>query len=398
MRHVLCIPLILMCGLFCIGCQTGASGGSGAATTVPGGVDPGPLLAKIPAELRVTEKPEDIAAQQRYIDATRLLKKDSMARQGYYSGGNQMPCSAETLQELRKIIKSGPIELGYDESIDDPNSGFNMQGGGSVGNVLGAAGLAEIRTGKRAEGVEDLVLQTKWNIQVTDYTNDMMGMQFEATRMIQEAFQMAELSVEEKKKILAAYPSESQLVEMQREQIKRALEDRVIALAALQAPRKDMVISRIGTTYQTYSPTVGRTGRSFILVPPHGTLDREKTLKDLVALAEYAIRQADIDAGPNYGGQQPPMLTEMVKWVPRMPGPLKTNTAKEREAMKKKVEAYVAEMNKGENTLGRQFLGGGFQVGMGGVQQLRQTISSLKQMIDRPPMQMAPRRPIHRGK
>lgn len=396
MRHVLSIPLMVMCGLIAAGCQQGSGSGSAAVSIVPGGVDPGPLLAKIPAELRVTEKPEDPAAQQRYIDATRLLKKDAIARQGYYSGGRQMPCTPETLVELRKIIKSGPIELGYDESIDDQNSGYSMPGGGSVGAVLGAAGLAEIRAGKRAEGVDDLALQTKWNLQVTDYSNDMMGMQFEATRMVQEAFQMAELTAAEKKKILAAYPSESQLVEMQRQQIKRALEDRVIALAALQAPRKDMVISRMGTAYQPSSPGAGRTGRSFILVPPHGTLDREKTLKDLIALAEYAYKQADIDTGAGYIAQ-PPILADLVKWIPRMPGPMRTNTSKEREAMKKKVEAYVAEMNKGENTLGRQFLSGGFQVGMGGVQQLRQTINSLKQMIDRPVPTPSPQTRIRRG-
>lgn len=370
----------LLAALLAGGCQQTAS--SGAAIS-PGGVDPAPLLAKIPEDLRVKVEPEDPAAQQRYIDASRLVKADASARQAYYSGGSQMPCTQETLVALRKILKSGPIEIGYDEALDDPNNPYMNQGGGSVGSVLGSAGLAEIRAGKRVEGVDDLVLQIKWSNQTTDFTSDFMGMQFESTRHIQEAFQQANLTPAEMKRILAAYPSEPELVEMQRNQIRFGLEDRVIALAAMQAPRKDMVITKMGTTYQSYSPVVSRSGRTALVVPPHGTLDREQTLKDLIALAEYTMKRAEVDMGPNYGGQ-PPALTEIVKWVPRMPGPLKTNTAKEREAMKKKIDLYVAEMNKGENTLGRQFLSGGFQMGMGGIQQLRQTISSLKQMIDRP--------------
>lgn len=358
------------------GCQPGNHSGEVSL----GGVDPAPLLAKIPAELKYKPKPEDPAAQERYVRASRLAAKDALARQNSYGGG-QMPLLPGTLVELRKILKEGPVELGYDELLDDQNLGFVPYQNTDVGSLLAAAGAAEIRSGNKADGIEDIILSIKWGLQVNDPISEIGPLSYERTRMAQEVFMMPGLTRADKVKILAAYPTEAELAEMQRDQIKLALEDKVYALAALEAPRKDLVISRIGIS-NGYAPTVMKqASKSPILVPPHGTLDREATLEGLIQLAKHAYDQADVTL-PSGMVTQPPMLQELVKWVPRMPMGLRTSSSKERQAVEKKVKIYVEEMNKGENTLGRQFLQSGFQVGYGGIAQIRQTIQNLRASID----------------
>lgn len=381
-------PLFIVAAAILTGCQQSQP----SIGLPPGAVDPSPLLAKIPAELRHRPKPEDTAAQDRYVRACRLAAKDSAAQEGANRGANQLPCMPSTLVELRKILKEGPVELGYDELLDEQGMGYPSFRTPDVGTLLAAAGTVEIRSGQKAEGIEDIILSIKWNRQVSDPLAEFGPISFEMTRQAQEAFMLAGLTRADRLKILAAYPSDSELAEMQREQIKLALEDRVYALAALQAPRKDLLIGRIGVAYGFGGAIRTRPDRSPIAVPPHGTLNREETLDGLIKLAQLAYDQADASLPTGYTAQ-PPMLTELVKWVPRLPAGLRTNSAKERHAVEKKVKAYVEEMNKGENTLGRQFLQSGLQIASGRIAQLRQTVQHLRASLDQTPPKVVSRNP-----
>lgn len=88
---------------------------------------------------------------------------------------------------------------------------------------------------------------------------------------------------------------------------------------------------------------------------PKGTLDKEETLLSLLDMARLTILAME-SAPVNQLGMRQQVMTNFVKWLPPVPPQLTTNTKAERDYVKKKVDAYVEEMNKGENTLGRQFL------------------------------------------
>lgn len=387
MKTLIAVVKAIQKGLLLALALAGAVGCQPAKETfvAEGGTDPAPLLAKIPADLRYKPKPEDTAAQDRYIQVLKALIKDPLRNQGYYSGQPSLPCTPETLTEIRRIIRSGPIELGYDEVLDDPQSSFYSV---SPTSVLSSSASAALRSGKRQQAVEDDCLMIKWILGLSDPQREIGGMSWEYSRELTEAFRNGGLTRAEKQKILDAFPSESERAEAQRNQIKLGLEERVIALAAISAPRKNMVVTRFGpvnsiTSFNGFPPSGAR--GPVIPVPPHGTLDRQATLESLVEMARKSIRQLELGGlNPSNSSASPPV--DMVKWLPTLPS-LRTATKREIEVRKKQIQAYVEEMNKGENTLGRELIRGGIGASMMNhfPNRAEEMYRSLKQLADNPP-------------
>lgn len=341
------------------------------------------LLGKLPKELRWREPAENPEAQERYVEIIRLAKEAS----GFNMHPSAMPSEASvgpSIPRIRHLLKDGPVQTGFDETLLLERT-YNLSiDPSSISRLLLQSASNQLVSSNPDQAVEDICLAFSWMLQIKFPVGMEMSRTFDSFNLLTGITQSPALTPSHRKKILAALPSQQQLNEMKKNQVRQVLEERIYALAKLKSPRTDMVVSAPNQLIG-YGTMISANPKTSILVPPHGTLDKIKTLEALIELARLSMLAADSPqlAEPQV---QRSVLSDFVKWLPSLPPQLTTVTQKERDYVSRKVEDYVDEMNKGENTLGRQFLQSWQTTAFEGGPSLVQLISEFRKNLETPPM------------
>jgi hypothetical protein len=374
---LICMGLAVLC---LAGCQ-GAKQSSVPAIVSQAEADG--LLRQVPAELRWDEPAEDPAAQERYIKCLRTVQGDSFNGHRSYSEGGSGYHSAKA-EKLRQILKSGPVQVGFDEAMAIDSTFYAPVSPSLVSGLLFDSAIAAIQAKDTARAVEDIKLAFDWMLQTSDPGSLDAARPFDSYNFMSRISQASQLDMANRKKILAVLPSEEKLKELQKDQIKQLLEAKIYSLAGLSEPKKDLVLGRMSRNGAFIAATSANP-KNTIFVPPHGTLDKEATLNALIEMARLTILTLDSGAD-NRMGLQKQVSTDFVKWLPTLPPYLTTNTKAERDYVQKKVDFYVEEMNKGENTLGRQFLQSWQSVPMDFRSSIGQFVADFKRSLESAPM------------
>lgn len=311
------------------------------------------FLQQVPAELKWVEPAEDPAAQERYIKCLRTVQDDSFSGHRSYSNGGSGYDLAK-VEKLRQILKTGPVQVGFDEAMAIDSTFYAPVSPSLVSGLLFDSAIAAIQAKNTARAIEDMKLAFDWMLQTSDPGSLDAARPFDSYNFMSRISEASQLDMANRKKILAVLPSEETLKQLQKDQVKQLLEAKIYSLAGLTAPKKDLVLGRISRN-GAYVASTSANPKNTIFVPPHGTLDKEATLKALIEMARLTILTLDSGTERRMGLQRQ-VSTDFVKWLPALPPYLTTNTTAERAYVQKKVDLYVEEMNKGENTLGRQFL------------------------------------------
>lgn len=370
MRQI-CLLAVALCAVLVVsGCKE--------EVTAERSAEEAALLDLIPSDLRFSPAAKDSAAQARYIEIKRQVNADPLAGHGDYRQ-DRLPCRPETIAFIRKVMKSGPLQAGYAKDIDDAQSGVRMSM--NPGLLLGISGLIEINAGRKSQGIEDLILLVKWHRQTRDPYKGETSMSLDQRGLLSAAMTMKELSRAEKLQIIDAFWSDAEIAEIQKNFLRLSLERSVRTVAALESPRKDMVVSRLGFHRPGESGLDSDLQTPHIVVPPHGTLDRKETVKALLELARSAMAHMDPSKmttlpAPRYS------KARFIKWLPPKPGRLASASEADLQRKREEVRAYVDEMNNGSNTLGREFIAGTSFISSGGRSVQEEIKSSLRQMVE----------------
>ncbi len=344
----------------------------------PGGVSQGEadvLLRQVPEELRWTEPPEDPAAQERYIKVLKIVRRG--AGSGY---GRPESQDSSNLSQIRQILKSGPVQVGFDEGLALGSAYNGTVAPALVSSLLFESAAAAVQAKKTDQAADDIKLAFDWMLQTTDSGSIDMGRRHDFFNVLNRISQAVQPSQADRKKLLAVLPSEEKLLDLQKDQVKQILESRIYALAGITAPKKDLAVSRQNRFFG-YGAGVSLDPKASILVPPFGTLDKEETLKSLVEMARLTVLTLDSTQDSPMGMQRQ-LMTDFVKWLPTPPPSLTTGTKAERDYVQKKIDVYVMEMNKGENTLGRQFLQSWQSYSIDARPSLSQTVEDFRRSLE----------------